>query len=306
MNIAELPYYLEDTNRLEEVELSAIQKLVDQYPYMQQLRFLAAKKAHRTNDDLRDETSEFAAMYTAHPEGLYERLVFQEKTLEEKEEQHITIEEEIQENKNLTTAAIGAAALSGALATVESLDHSETDHSTKDSDQRPSAEKLDEKSDLPVAFEEKQDIYESLGPEDTQEEALKVQETVDIIVNEDEVLQQSLEAEDLSGFSKWLLKKRHLLFEDEPLHKPKIQQIKKHKRALVHKEDPTPVVPEKTPKIRDKSDQINEQIASESLAELYVSQGYKKRAIGMYEKLRLIIPEKSAYFAAQIQKLKEN
>jgi len=47
-----------------------------------------------------------------------------------------------------------------------------------------------------------------------------------------------------------------------------------------------------------------EEIASESLAKLYAKQGHKQKAIEMYEKLGLIIPEKSSFFAAQISKLK--
>lgn len=311
MNITKLPYYLEDLNRLEEVELSTIQKLIDQYPYMQQLRFLAAKKAHQSNNDLRVEISEFAAMYSAHPQDLYERLVFQEKRIEvDSKDSQEDFEEKNLEDQSHTNTALGGSVLGGVLVADSISDRSNELTSIELDHKSTTDELVEEVSDVAQQQEVKEEIYESIENNDPQEEALQFQETVDIIVNEDEALQQSLEAEDLSGFSKWLLGKRHLLFEDEPLHKPKIQQIKKHKRVFVQKEEinevPAPKSPGKTPKIKDKSDQINAQIASESLAELYVEQGYKKRAIAMYEKLRLIIPEKSAYFAAQIQKIKEN
>jgi len=45
-------------------------------------------------------------------------------------------------------------------------------------------------------------------------------------------------------------------------------------------------------------------VISTSLAELLISQGHIEEAIFMYEKLRLKYPEKSHYFAAQIEKLK--
>lgn len=57
--------------------------------------------------------------------------------------------------------------------------------------------------------------------------------------------------------------------------------------------------------LAEKSVSENKSVISETLARLLVRQGYKEKAIDMYMRLSLAFPDKSAYFAAEIEKLKK-
>ena len=66
----------------------------------------------------------------------------------------------------------------------------------------------------------------------------------------------------------------------------------------------TKINPEETYKPKSIETIDFNEIVSETLAKLYVKQGHKEKGINMYDKLILKFPEKSVYFASEIEKLK--
>lgn len=99
---------------------------------------------------------------------------------------------------------------------------------------------------------------------------------------------------ELNSFNKWLLG----LKPNNGGHVPVI--LKKSKKKTKKKERAT---------MREgiaQSVQKSDKLISESLAIILKNQHHYEEAIIMYEQLILLIPEKSAYFAAQIEEIKKN
>ncbi|WP_236974329.1 hypothetical protein [Membranihabitans maritimus] len=78
----------------------------------------------------------------------------------------------------------------------------------------------------------------------------------------------------------------------------------KRKKKKIKKEKLWKKKPSQTEKLAEESVQENEEVVSETLADLYVQQGLTEKAKDMYTKLSLKFPEKSIYFAAKIKELK--
>lgn len=118
---------------------------------------------------------------------------------------------------------------------------------------------------------------------------------------------------DKMSFSSWM----------EALADPsEVHEVETHKASVIAKKDTLAIidhfienesslVPKRaeffSPAKAAKNSLIDhDEIVSETLAQVYATQGNFKKAISTYEKLGLLHPEKSSYFAALISKLKQN
>ncbi|MFP4046636.1 MAG: hypothetical protein ACOCZ4_01780 [Bacteroidota bacterium] len=100
-------------------------------------------------------------------------------------------------------------------------------------------------------------------------------------------------------------------FEEEYLKEIPRKTAKQNKDLIDKFIEQTPEIkikqpPEETQKdISEEFVKENDNLLSEKLAKLYIKQGYYNKAIDAFEKLSLKYPEKSNYFAEQIQKVKQ-
>jgi tetratricopeptide (TPR) repeat protein len=92
----------------------------------------------------------------------------------------------------------------------------------------------------------------------------------------------------------------------EPAIKSQLDEIMEHKKLEEVKKESKKIKKRKHQmlQIAIKSITENQEVASETLAELLVRQGRYDKAIEMYKRLLLLFPEKSDYFASKIDNLK--
>lgn len=157
----------------------------------------------------------------------------------------------------------------------------------------------------------------AVAPQTTASQAVHIDKEQEDNLNpkSGEVIESSLEGkqtildlEHLSDYGAWLmqLKGQQPRTPSDDLEAERVEAIEPRLDAstIEKVEGEYTAAASKSPKKLDLSSQLNQEIASESLANLLAEQGYHKKAIDMYKKLSLILPEKSTYFATQIEKIK--
>lgn len=156
--------------------------------------------------------------------------------------------------------------------------------------------------------------YRDLGMEEQQSEEAEGQDILYEVLSSPDTKEDvnPLEHMKESSFLKWLKNKdaRGKDFseikteEQESANKPKAQTKKTEdepsSQAISKKKKK-----KELKKILKKSLEMEDEIISETLARVMVQQGHTKKARELYEKLSLIFPEKSGYFAQIIENLEE-
>jgi hypothetical protein len=328
-------YYLIDTSKLRELGYQDLQNLINQFPYCQNLRFLIAKKSHVEDHPDFEKWLNLAATHSTDRSYLYQLLhevdfqkdyVFAEEkfdleTLSTPQAQEfpetVLLEKEIifseKELNNKLEQNIPSPSI--VLATEQ---HYDSEYSEEDDYDEPLVTLSDLlKSNVVEKEVEIPAEIENIVPVEVPQESLVVVENPakEVVLPDDiqesaPVLPKPLPKSAFSSWKKTNIAKQEglstiqLVSEEEiTIHKQRIESKMEESQKKKKKKDKKKKKNIDTVAFADQSLIPNEDLATETLAKILVQQGRTERAILMFEKLKLQIPEKSTFFAAEINKL---
>ena len=297
---------IQDNRAVDRQMIVEIRELLDLFPYFQSAHLLLMKGLFNTSDIKFESQLRQSALHTADREVLYWLL--------KREPQSIIEEKEITQSSNSekdTTEDSQQTVIESGKNSQEIINEIEKDAVVNDYtrnndfslDGLPRSLLVTEESDA----DESVNIVFLLNDEEEKDEERIIYMDPSITVPDDgDLLELDLTNEDTSVADKSFIDSDAVIPVEKPTRKQ--EQAELIDKFIVTNPRIEPVKEKSDHPVEDKSKPFTEEkgvFITETLAKIYINQGYYSKAIDIYEKLSLKFPEKSSYFAAQIEKVKE-
>jgi hypothetical protein len=280
---------IESSGPADRTMISEVSELINVFPYFQSAYLLLLKGLQNTSDVKFENQLRTSAMRIADREVLYYLL---------KKE---TVKEEVKEAEMLRTVVSEVENPESQQVVIESAKNSEDFINEIEKDSLPGE---DEENTLDSTILLSEEYYEEDatilvidGESGSVEERIiymdpgfSIPETAELLELEPEEKTTEHTETVKEPVSKKLLQSE--LIDKFIISNPRIEPRREKN------ESPIPDI--STPYVEERGGFV-----TETLARIYITQGYYSRAIDIYEKLSLKFPEKSSYFASQIEKVKE-
>jgi len=331
MQKKQLLSYIHHPGKLNRESLEKLQQIRDQYPYFTTARLLLIRNLYLLNDAAYQHEVELTAPHVADHRVLYELIhplseseiepYVEEETIAEKQEIIVPAEtsgpvaEVIPEISEAVPEASVIQEEESLLQIGETLPEESAGQGKRNLRQNISNLLSWQLHELELVDPSQEELILEAGL-DIEKTYGKAIDPVEKDIISDELLTLDLETDDsgekitpdLHSFSDWLS------IIAKPAEKPIAETEKKpeaDEKILIDKfisTSPRLSPPrENAPHVDISEDSVKEHegIFTDTLARIYVKQGYYSKAIFAYEKLILKYPEKSGYFAGQIEEIKK-
>ncbi|MBK3519083.1 hypothetical protein [Carboxylicivirga marina] len=294
---------VEQPGLLNENSLTALNEIVDEFPWFQTARMLLVKNLHsiehvRFNSELKQ-----SAAFIADRKRLYE-LIHKKKTEivhKQSHEEVTNVPTSTPTVKEIEAQPKGSVGITTKVSSI--VDYFQTDDTFETADGGQIDFSLMSDSKQPV--EEKTSMIlpsaDFLGYESPEISGYQLKESINTEEKKDES----------HSFSDWLTMMRHASVnkEEKPVKKKSHQIIDNFLQIDTPKIVPSAKTNEEKTKLNSALDEVmdheGEDLMSETLADIYIKQMHYDKAIGIYKKLGLKYPEKNVYFARRISDLEK-
>jgi hypothetical protein len=306
MNRNDFIRIMNDSGSVDRQTIGEVRELLDLFPYFQSAHLLLLKGLHNTSDVRFESQLKQSAIYVADREVLY-YLLKKEPQSEEFTTgipEAVIPQEAISEDNQQTVIESGKNS-QDLISGFEKSHHETVENSNQEflSHGIPRSLLIAEESEE----DESTNIVFLLDDDSVaMEENIIFRDPSIPAAGDDDLLELDLQEEGSASSYE----------SPAPVPELKITEYISRKKVQAELIDKFIIANPRIEPVRDRSDHPVEDISkpfteekggfiTETLAKIYISQGYYSKAIDIYEKLSLKFPEKSSYFATQIEKVKE-
>jgi hypothetical protein len=306
MNRNDFIRIIRDTGQLDRRMISEVKELLDLFPYFQSAHLLLLKGLNGTGDVKFESQLKQSAIHIADREVLYYLLKSSTKQVQEKYEENISVPDVVADTPDNLQVVIESGKNSeelinelekSAVETVQGENSANTSSIVGGHTMLVTAEsETDESASVVFLFDSDSEIIEEsvtyLDPSFSFPERSDLLELDDEKTNTREVAgSEELEEEFPGGIKDSKKQSQASLIDKFIIANPRIEPVREKPEH--------PIEDISKPFVEESGGFV-----TETLARIYINQGYYSKAIDIYEKLSLKYPEKSSYFATQIEKIK--
>jgi len=318
MNREEFLKYLESPGQLDNRSILEMHELLNEFPYFQTAHLMLLKNLHVLGNIKFDSQLKKSAAYIGNRSVLYYLLhrpgiTTGEKSGEsepdKKTEEPVT--EKLNEKPEQVDKQEKEALADVILKRIEEIKKRQGGVKEDAQDNKPG------EGELPIADKILNEFAEKKKPEKGEESQTKDSKINQIleIGNENEIIENIFGEKEQLDTDELKIRADDdelLELEEENIQDTADEQVRNDELINKFIKNSPSILHQKMDSLDDEQTDIsefsgreNEGFITETLAKIYINQGYYSKAIFAFEKLSLKFPEKSSYFATQIEKIKK-